>query len=34
MINEIITASGSIKALQAEYESRLLDQALDEEVAV
>ncbi len=34
MINEIINASGSIKALQAEYESRLLDQALDEEVAV
>jgi hypothetical protein len=34
VINEIITASGSIEALQAEYESWLLDQALDEEVTV
>ena len=33
-INEIIMASGSIEALRAEYESRLCDQALDEEVAV
>jgi len=34
VINEIIIASGSIAALQAEYENWLLDQALDEEVAV
>ena len=34
VINEIINASTGIKALQAEYESRLLDQALDEEVVV
>ncbi len=33
-INEIIMALGSIEALQAKYESWLLDQALDEEVVV
>jgi len=33
-INEIIMSSGSIEALQEEYESRLWEQALDEEVVV
>ena len=33
-INEIIMSSGSVEPLQDEYESWLLDQALDEEVVV
>lgn len=33
-INEIIMSSSSIESLRAEYESWLLDQALDEEVVV
>jgi len=33
-INEIIMSSGSIEALQTEYESWLWEQALDEEVVV
>ncbi|RLB79660.1 MAG: hypothetical protein DRH17_13460 [Deltaproteobacteria bacterium] len=34
LINEIITDSGGIEALQDGYENWLLDQALDEEVAL